>query len=338
MAWPHAGTDWADRLAVVEHAYVALVRAIGRFEPVVVVVPDDEIRRRAEALLGDAPGLIRYVEAGFNDTWLRDTAPLTLVAKSYDTASPPAQGHSGAGREHLLLDPVFTGWGGKYEAGLDDALPRSLADAGLIDAARLQRVDFALEGGAIDSDGEGSLLTTWACLSKRHPGLDRHALAERLQDIFSVDRVLMLERGFIDGDDTDAHVDTLARFASPTSIVFQGCRNMDDPHRVELTAMASQLAMLRTRTGEPYTLHELPMPAPILDGDRRLGASYANFLIINGGVIVPSYADESDDAARKVLAGAFPGREIVTVPATDFIWQNGSVHCLTMQFPHGVLC
>jgi agmatine/peptidylarginine deiminase len=199
-----------------------------------------------------------------------------------------------------------------------------------------------LEGGAIDTDGAGTLLSTWQCLSERHPEATRESLSERLAEWLQQDRVLWLDHGYLEGDDTDAHVDTLARFAGEDAIVFQSCDDPADSHYTELQAMGAELASLRTRDGRPYRLFPLPWAQPILDvgedgSRRRLAASYANFLIVNGAVLMPAYGDPVDAAAAAVLEKAFPDREIVPVPCRPLIWQNGSLHCITMQLPKGLV-
>ena len=327
LAWPHAGTDWAERLAAVEECFIALVAAIARFQPAVVCVADADLEAYARARLSSARidmGRVSFVEVPYNDTWLRDTGPITLV---------PAN----EGQSFRLLDFRFTGWGGKFEASEDDRLVVRLAEMGIFSNSEVQTIDFALEGGAIDTDGRGTLLTTWRCLAERHPGQDRDALSRKLADWLRQDRVLWLDHGYLEGDDTDAHVDTLARFAAPDAIVFQACDDPGDSHHAELAAMAAEIAALRTADGKPYRLFPLPWPRPVLDEGRRLAASYANFLIVNGAVLVPAYGDPADAAAADVLRAAFPGREIVQVPCRDLIWQNGSLHCLTMQLPQGTL-
>jgi agmatine/peptidylarginine deiminase len=324
VAWPHAGTDWSDRLASVEDTYIALVAAITRFESVVVCVADDDVQAYARARLASARidmQRVRFVEAAYDDTWLRDSGPITLVG---------ADGFR-------LLDFRFTGWGGKFEASLDDQLVKRLDEAELFAKSILQPIDFALEGGAIETDGAGTLLTTWRCLHERHPGIDRQTLAARLAGWLRQDRVLWLDHGYLEGDDTDAHIDTLARFAGPDAIAFQDCDDTQDPHYRELQAMAAELAALRTVDGRPYRLFPLPWPRPVIDENRRLAASYANFLIINGAVLMPAYGDPADARAQAVLAEAFPDREIVPVPCRSLIWQNGSLHCITMQLPQGLL-
>jgi agmatine/peptidylarginine deiminase len=199
------------------------------------------------------------------------------------------------------------------------------------------RYDWALEGGAIESDGRGTILTTWRCLHQRHPEQSREEMSRQLRESLGAQRVLWLERGYLQGDDTDAHIDTLARFAPNDAIVFQACDDAADPHFAELAAMREELAALRTLEIKPYTLHALPWARPIMDEGRRLAASYANYLIVNGGVLVPAYGDASDDDAARVIAAAHPGREIVQIPCRPLIWQNGSLHCVTMQLPGGVL-
>ena len=324
VAWPHSETDWADRLAEVETTYVALVGAIVRFERAIVCVADDALEAHARTALkaaGVDMGRVRFVRAEYDDTWLRDSGPITLRT-------------AGGFR---LLDFRFTGWGGKFEASRDDALVETLERGGLFERAERASIAFALEGGAIDTDGDGTLLTTWQCLNQRHPDASREELSTKLADWLAQDRVLWLDHGYLEGDDTDAHVDTLARFASPDSIVFQGCDDPTDSHYPHLRAMADELAALRTKDGQPYRLFELPWAQPILDDGRRLAASYANFLIVNGAVLAPSYGDAADARAQAVLREAFPAHEIVMVPCRPLIWQNGSLHCITMQLPEGVV-
>lgn len=324
IAWPHAGTDWAERLDEVEETYVALVAAIARFEDIVICVADDDLQTYAEARLRSARAdmaRVRFVTVEYDDTWLRDSGPISLRASN----------------GFRLLDFRFTGWGGKFEASRDDRLVQALDAQHVFERAQRQQIDFALEGGAIDTDGAGTLLTTWQCLHERHPDASREELTARLSDWLAQQRVLWLDHGYLEGDDTDAHIDTLARFAGTDAIVFQACDDPDDAHYVELKAMADEIAALRTRDGHPYRLFPLPWPRPIVDAGRRLAASYANFLIVNGAVLMPAYGDDADAAAAAVLAQAFPDREIVPVSCRALIWQNGSLHCITMQLPQGLL-
>ncbi|HET6545319.1 MAG TPA: agmatine deiminase family protein [Rhodanobacteraceae bacterium] len=324
VAWPHENTDWAARLAEVETSHVALVGAIARFEPVLVCVASPGVRHRAARLL-EAAGVdaarLRFVEIPYDDTWLRDSGPVTLTD----------------GRRFRVCDFRFTGWGGKFESGRDDRLVSELVAHRVFRDAEYSRIDWALEGGAIESDGAGTLLTTWRCLHQRHPDASRATLTRELERHLGAKRVLWLEHGALEGDDTDAHIDTLARFAPNDSIVFQACDDRSDSHYAELALMRDELAALQTGDGRRYRLHPLPWPQPIVDQGRRLAASYANYLVVNGGVLVPAYGDPADAQARLVVATAHPGRDVVGIPCRPLIWQNGSLHCLTMQLPAGSL-
>jgi agmatine/peptidylarginine deiminase len=361
IAWPNADTDWAGRLAEVEDTYIALVAAITRFQRVLICVADDDVETYAEMRLRSNRidmARVRFVVVPYDDTWLRDSGPVTLVSR---TGHPAAAGTSPV--RHIreqshpesvdseaahpcadtascgfsLLDFRFTGWGGKFDASDDDRLVQRLAEQGVFASGDRQVIDFALEGGAIDTDGDGTLLTTWRCLHERHPRSTREELTARLAAWLRQDRVLWLDHGALEGDDTDAHVDTLARFAARDAIVFQACDDEADSHYEDLKAMAAEIAALRTKDGQPYRLFPLPWAKPVMDEGRRLAASYANFLIVNGAVLMPAYGDDADDAAAAVLAAAFPDREIVQVPCRPLIWQNGSLHCITMQLPEGLV-
>jgi agmatine/peptidylarginine deiminase len=322
LAWPHEGTDWAPTLEAVEGSYAALIAAITRFERVVLAVADATVEARARKRLATVIGRVHCVRAEYDDTWLRDSGPITLTD----------------GARFELLDFRFTGWGGKFEAARDDRLVEQFAAAGLFARAERRRVPWALEGGAIESDGAGAIMTTYRCLHQRHPQLSRGELGEALGAMLHAERVLMLEHGFLEGDDTDAHIDTLARFATPSSIVYQACDRAGDPHYDELKRMGSELAQWRDAQGRPYRLSALPWTRPIhADDGRRLAASYANFLIVNGAVLAPVYGDSADAHALNVLGRAFAEHEIVPVPCRPLIEQNGSLHCLTMQLPRGVL-
>jgi len=323
IAWPHAGTDWAGRLAAVESTYVALGAAITRFQSLIIVVADATLKAHAREKLATAGAdlsRIRFVELPYDDTWLRDSGPITLAA----------------GDHFQLTDFRFTGWGGKFGAAQDDALVAGLVDAGVFGNATHKRIDWALEGGGIESDGAGSILTTWRCLVQRHPDQSRQEMSTILRDGLHAERVLWLDYGYLEGDDTDAHIDTLARFAPGDRIVYQACDDAADPHHDELQRMAAELAALRTPDGRPYQLYPLPWAQPIIDEGRRLAASYANYLIVNGAVLVPAYGDAADDEAARIIGTAHPDREVVQVPCRALIWQNGSLHCITMQLPAGI--
>lgn len=323
IAWPHGETDWAPWLDAVEQSYVALARAVLRFEPLLIVVRDAQLRERVVDLLGDTGARqAQFILYAYNDTWLRDSGPVTL----YVNGQP------------RWLDFAFTGWGGKYAADADDLLVAALLADPRFAHIQRQREEFALEGGAIETDGAGTLLSTWNCLEHRHPDRDRAAISAALASMLACPRVLMLEHGELDGDDTDAHIDTLARFADVDAIVYQACTDSSDPHHESLARMARELADLRMSDGRSYRLFALPWAGDLRAADgRRLAASYANFLIVNGAVLLPGYGVDTDQQAAQVLAQVFAGREIVIVPCRPLIEQNGSLHCVTMQLPRGVL-
>lgn len=325
IAWPHVGTDWAVNLADVESTYVALTHAITGKQHALIVVADSALHTHAQTRLA-AAGVdmrrVRFLLADYDDTWLRDCGPITQRD----------------GDRFRLLDFRFTGWGGKFGASRDDLLIGALHAQGVFPSAVHERIDFALEGGAIEVDGRGTLMSTLICLHQRHPQLSPDELQEKLGAIFNVAQVVLLQSGELQGDDTDAHIDTLARFAPDRTIVFQACDDASDPHHASLTAMRAELAAMRDVDGYSYRLLPLPWAAPIHARDgRRLAASYANFLIINGAVLMPAYGDRADADAMRVLALAFPEREIIAVPARALIEQNGSLHCVTMQLPKGVV-
>ncbi|PSJ21538.1 agmatine deiminase [Halomonas sp. ND22Bw] len=327
LTWPSPDSDWAPLLANIEATLETLAVAIARYQPVLIAVPEDATRTRlAEAFHHrgvSAERLILQV-AEADDTWARDHGPLTVERDG----------------ELVLLDYVFTGWGGKFPASRDDSLTRRLAAAGVF-AAPLVSHDLVLEGGALESDGQGTLLTTGACLlnDNRNPHLDRAAIEARLAEQLGAERVLWLAHGHLEGDDTDSHVDTLARFCDPRTIAYVRCDDDTDPHHPALAAMEDELRALRRADGEPYRLIPLPWPAPCFDAEdgRRLPATYANFLIINGAVLVPIYGDAADARALTALAEAFPDRDIVPIDCSTVIRQHGSLHCLTMQLPRGTL-
>ena len=324
MAWPHAGTDWAARLESTRRCFAGIAAAISRRQTLVLLVSDAAVEADARNALAESDAdlaRVRFITLPYNDTWLRDSGPISL--------------RNADGFE--LLDFHFTAWGGKFEAGLDDRIVSEMAARGLFRNAEHRRIDFALEGGGIETDGAGTLLSTWHCLHERHPDKPRSDIEDILKMQLRQNRVLWLEHGYLEGDDTDAHIDTLARFASETSIIYQACDDPQDSHYSELQAMAAELGQLRTAEGKPYTLHALPWPKPIVDDGRRLAASYANFLIINGAVLMPVYGDPADAEALSVMRTAFPSHDVLGIPCRDLIWQNGSLHCCTMQLPEGLL-
>ena len=326
IAWPYAEGDFMPWLAAVEQTYRHIAVEVARRERLIVACRSDDHRESIEAVL-KADGVelrqVRFVIMPYNDVWVRDTAPLSV------------QGQSGA----RLLDFRFNGWGGKYEHADDAAIARNLHGSGALGCTALDAVDFVLEGGSIETDGAGTLLTTTRCLlnPNRNPSLSKSQIQAQLAERLGAEQVLWLEHGHAEGDDTDAHIDTLARFCSPEIIAYTACEQPDDPLYAEFATMAVQLATFRNVDGRPYRLVPLPIPAPIRseEGD-RLPATYANFLIINDAVLVPVYNDPADRVALERLADCFPGRDIIAIDCVPLIRQYGSLHCMTMQFPSSI--
>lgn len=325
LTWPHARTDWAPMLEEVTACYVRLAYEIATRETLLIVSPETgSVRAMLEARLPiRATRHIVYASCPTNDTWARDHGFLTVI------------GTGGA----ELLDFRFNGWGGKFEAALDNAINRRLHEAGLLRGTYSDQLDFELEGGSIESDGMGTLLTTSRCLLRRNQPLGKGQIELRLRDALGADRVLWLDRGHLAGDDTDGHIDTLARLGPEGTIVYVRCTDEADEHHAELQAMEAQLRTFRTADGKPYRLVPVPLPAAIRDEDGlRLPATYANYLVMNSAVLYPTYAQpETDEQARRALQGVFPKHDIVGIDCRALIRQHGSLHCATMQFPKGVL-
>ena len=324
LTWPHDGTDWESMLGEVEETYVNISLEIIKRQRLLIVCQDaEEVKAR---FTPDQLEKIEFFEIPSNDTWARDHGPICLFAGDYP----------------VVKDFGFNGWGNKFDATLDDQITSKLFG----ERAFRQSVlyincrDFILEGGSIESDGEGTILTTSACLlnPNRNPDMSKAEIEEKLVAELGAERILWLDYGHLEGDDTDSHIDTLARLCDRETIAYVQCTDPEDSHYGELKKMEDQLASFRRPDGQPYRLVPLPMVTPRYDAeDRRMGATYANFLIINGAVLVPVYDAPEDGRALEILAEVFPGREIVPVNCVSLIKQNGSLHCITMQIPKGFL-
>ncbi|MCI0749939.1 MAG: agmatine deiminase family protein [Nevskiales bacterium] len=320
LTWPRKDGDFSETYPAVENNFIEIARTVTRFEPVWISC-ESGLETLQQRLLkaGVRPDRFRIFPVPSDDVWARDHGPITVL-------------RNGA---PVHLDFTFNGWGGKYAAGHDNRITRRLAEGGVW-SAPVETVDFVLEGGGIESDGAGTLLTTERCLltPTRNPQFDRSQIEEKLKDWFGVQRVLWLRHGGLAGDDTDGHIDTLARFCDPQTIAYQACENRDDAQYRELHAMEAELKAFRRLDGTPYRLIPLPLPGAIHDvGGHQLPAGYANFLIVNDAVLVPTYGDPMDGVALERLRAVFPKREIVGIDCRALIAQYGSLHCVTMQIP-----
>lgn len=321
LTWPHAGTDWAPILKEVIPCFVSIAQEIMKREKLVVVCPDaSEVKEQLGAFDEER---VRFVELPTNDTWARDHGGISV----FDPLGP------------MVYDFVFNGWGMKFAANKDNLITRNLYQSGVF-AEEIQLVNmapFVLEGGSIESDGRGTLMATAECLLSvnRNEYLQREEIEHYLKNVFGVKRILWIENGYLAGDDTDSHVDTLARFCSEDTIAYVKCEDESDEHYDELRAMEEEIKAFRQENGEPYRLVPLPMADEVVWEGERLPATYANFLIINDAVLLPFYNSPKDEEARKALQAVFPDREVIGVNCLPLIKQHGSLHCVTMQYPEG---
>ncbi len=327
LTWPHKNTDWLPVLDRVESVYFELAGILLHYTNLIIAAHPaimSSLQDQFAKTLTRRPHQIYLYPAQSNDTWTRDHGPV---------------GIENAGKKQLL-DFTFNGWGNKFAAGLDNQISAALAQLGAFNATQLIRCPFVLEGGAIESDGKGCILTTSACLlnQNRNPSLDKIEVEKLLRSCLGADKVLWLDHGYLAGDDTDSHIDTLARFAPDGVILYVKCDDRGDEHFPALQKMEAQLRTLADRDQRRYRLLPLPWPAAKYDAQgQRLPATYANFLVTNNAVLAPVYGDNKDALALRQLGKAFPGRNIHAVDGSTLITQHGSLHCITMQIPAGVL-
>jgi agmatine/peptidylarginine deiminase len=335
LTWPHKDTDWAPMLNEVEACYYEVAREILKRQPLLIVSPytEDVLRNELQRRGADTSRLVQ-ARIPSNDTWARDHGMITLLGRRInDTFHEVGDDQPYSA---ILLDFKFNGWGMKFPANLDNQINAELMKQIPFRSKRVDLTYFVLEGGSIESDGHGTILTTTQCLTEpNRNGLTRERIEECLADCLWAKRVLWVNHGYLAGDDTDSHIDTLARFCPDNTIAYVQCLDPADEHYAALKAMEDDLKAFRTAHGKPYRLLPLPMPRPIHDEDgQRLPATYANFLIMNEAVLMPTYGQpDLDEQARGVLAQAFPDREIVGIDCRALIKQHGSLHCITMQFP-----
>jgi len=309
LTWPHEGTDWAPILDEITAVYDEMAREIRKREPLLIVDNILQPKGRSVACIPH------------NDTWARDHGFITVEDTSFDQKS----------KALVLLDFCFNGWGEKFEATLDNQINKHLYDQGLVKGHYEDHLDFVLEGGSIESDGKGTVFTTECCLMAPHRNqpLTKEEIENRLKEWLGAERIVWLQHGSLIGDDTDGHIDTLVRICPNDTLLYTG----GDKDHPDLAEMEKELQELRTLDGKSYRLLKLPLPRPIYDEGDRLPATYANYLVINGAVLVPTYNQPDLDAeALRIVGEAFPDREMVGIDCRAVIKQHGSLHCCTMQY------
>lgn len=329
LTWPHADTDWQPYLDEIQETFVQIAKAVAQYERLIIAVRNtDDVRSLLEEnLTAEEIQRVSIYECDNDDTWARDHAFITLVGTEKDV---PCR----------LLDFRFNGWGKKFDAGKDNAINRTLYNKGVFHGCeRIDCDDFVLEGGSVESDGQGTVLTTSVCLMapNRNQPMTQDEVEAVLKERLCARKIVWLDHGQLIGDDTDGHIDTIARLCPGNTVLYVGCDDDADPQYTDLKSLEKQLREATNADGIPFRLLRLPMPDAIHFDGERLPATYANFLILNGAVIVPTYDQPDNDAlALSLVAEAFPGYDIIGIDSRIIIRQHGSIHCLTMQYPEEV--
>jgi len=324
IIFPHASSDWVDYLEEAQVTFVNIINQIIKYQKCLVVC--DSIQS-VKKHFKENDNLF-FVEYQTDDTWARDSSALCIEEKSSLLGSTQESSF-----DISLLDFTFTGWGGKFEASKDNAMSKALQKHY---SKPLKSIDFILEGGGVESNGKGILLTTSACMlnKNRNKDLNHIQITQTLKEEFGVGDVLYLEHGYLAGDDTDSHIDTLARFIDEKTIMYVSSKDKDDEHYKELKLMEDEL--LRFSEIYNFRLIALPMTDAIYFEEERLPATYANFLFVNGAVLVPTYGVKQDKEALKIFNRTFKDRDIIGVDSSTLIKQHGSLHCVTMNFARGI--
>ncbi len=322
MSFPHEGTDWNDpddpsQLEASLSPFIRIAQAIAYGEAVYIICQNKE---KISSMFCSTRNLT-FIEIPTNDTWIRDYGYISVKESE----------------EKRLLDFTFDGWGGKFEASLDNSVNIALHKKGYMGITPLESIDLILEGGSVESDGEGTILTTSACLCNpnRNGGLTKEEIETKLSMHLGTQRILWVDHGYLAGDDTNSHIDTLARFVNTKTIAYIKCEDKDDEHYDALEKMEAQLKTFKTKEGEPYVLVPLPMTDAIHDEKgNRLPATYANFLITNDALVYPTYSDKHDTVVHEIFKELFPHKEIIPVNCLKLIEQGGSLHCSTMNITY----
>ncbi|WP_446743279.1 agmatine deiminase family protein [Silvibacterium acidisoli] len=325
IAWPHNAEDWPGKFQAIPWVYADIVRPLSRVETVNIFVNDGAAEKRAHSILrrsGANLEQVKFHQVPTDRVWTRDSGPIFV------------KGPNGL----AVTNWHFNAWAKYDNWHHDDKLPGYVGEALSLPVwtPRVGDRQVVLEGGSIDTNGAGVLLTTEECLlsrtQQRNPGLSREDLEKIFHDYLGIEQVIWLNRGIL-GDDTHGHVDDITRFVDENTIVTVTEPNLDDDNHYALRENLERLKDARNLKGEPYRIVELPMPAPVVFDGQRLPASYGNFYIANGIVLVPTFNDLRDRKALEIIAGLFPDREVIGIHCGDFIWGLGALHCMTQQQP-----
>ena len=315
LVFPHKNTDWIEYFDDAIMTFVNITKAISKYQKVLIVANELSYVKN---IFKNKKNLT-FVKIDSNDTWSRDFGGITVNQNNVLT----------------VLDFKFNAWGKKFKYQKDNIITKNLKLKGLLKQYKHESINFVLEGGSIDSNGAGIILTTSQCLleKKRNPHLNKASIQKVLVDTLGAKKVLWLNNGSLKGDDTDSHIDTLARFVDKNTIVYQTCTNEKDENYQSLKYMENELKTFTNLNGEKFKLVALPSIKEIYNKDDRLPATYVNFLIINNAVLVPTYNDINDKETLEIFKNLFPKRDIIGIDCTTLIKQHGSLHCITMQYP-----
>jgi agmatine deiminase len=326
LAWPHNAEDWPGKFQPIPWVYAEIVRHLSRAEDVHILVNDDAAEKRARRILlraGANLARLHFHAWATDRVWLRDSGPIFIKNPAGELA---------------VTNWKFSAWAKYDNWQRDDQVPHNVAKHYGMKEYQPMSGDYrlVLEGGSIDTNGAGILLTTEECLlsevQQRNPGIGRKQLEQAFHDYLGIDQTLWLNRGCA-GDDTHGHIDDIARFVAEDTILACTEPSTHDENHLPLAENLDRLRAARSLSGQPFKIVELPMPAPVAFEGQRLPASYANFYIANGLVLVPTFNDANDRHALNTIAACFPGREVVGIHAVDLVWGLGTLHCLTQQEP-----
>lgn len=324
LTWPHQNTDWNYMLQEIEDCFIQIANEIIKRQNLIIVCPNPDLLKEKISTDNTSHRLL-LVKAQSNDTWARDHGGISVNINGRKT----------------VYDFTFNGWGLKFPANYDNLITQNLYKQHFFqkDIDLINMKNFVLEGGSIETDGKGTLLTTSECLlsPNRNSFLSKEEIESYLKEVFGLTRVLWLNHGYLSGDDTDSHIDTLARFCDENTIVYVKTEDREDEHYEALQNMEKELRTFTDFEGNPYRLIPLPLPDKIEFEGERLPATYANFLIIENTVLIPLY--EANQIKNQIaivqLQKAFPQKKIIGIDCTAIIKQHGSLHCVTMQYPAG---